>query len=99
MYSTRRSFPSTTSIPIIVSPGKLTFHGKRSLSAIYGSEYMPDISGKISTSVTPLQLIGPILDSDGIYTFDIELRTIDDPNKWIYSLSGFHYEINFEKSK
>ena len=64
-----------------------------------GSEYMPDISGKISTSVTPLQLIGPILDSDGIYTFDIELRTIDDPNKWIYSLSGFHYEINFEKSK
>ena len=62
-----------------------------------GSEYMPDISGKILTSVTPLQLIGPILDSDGIYTFDIELRTIDDPSKWIYSLSGFHYEINFKK--
>ena len=62
-----------------------------------GSKYIPDLSGVYLTSTTPLQLSGPILDSDGIYTFDIELRTIDDPSKWIYSLSGFHYEINFKK--
>ena len=64
-----------------------------------GSKYIPDLSGVYLTSTTPLQLSGPILDNDGIYTFDIELRTIDDPSKWIYSLSGFHYEINFKKSK
>tara|TARA_Y100000310_G_scaffold291811_1_gene320038 strand:+ start:268 stop:1845 length:1578 start_codon:yes stop_codon:yes gene_type:complete len=62
-----------------------------------GSEYSPDVSGNNLTSVTPLQLIGPIFNSDGIYTFDVELRTIDDPSSWVYTLDGFHYEINFEK--
>ena len=62
-----------------------------------GSKYNPDVSGNKLTSVIPLQLIGPIFNSDGIYTFDIELRTIDDPSNWVYTLYGFHYEINFEK--
>ena len=62
-----------------------------------GSKYSPDVSGNILTSVTSLQLIGPIFNSDGIYTFDVELRTIDDPSNWVYTLDGFHYEINFEK--
>ena len=62
-----------------------------------GSNYSPDVSGHNLTSATPLQLIGPILSSDGIYTFDIELRTIDDPSNWVYTLSSFHHEINFEK--
>ena len=62
-----------------------------------GSEYDADVSGNKLTSVIPLQLIGPIFNSDGIYTFDIEIRTIDDPSNWVYTLYGFHYEINFEK--
>jgi len=64
-----------------------------------GSKYEREIPGDNFTSVTPLQLIGPIFSSDGIYIFDIELRTIDDTNNWVYTLSDFHYEINFEKSK
>ena len=34
---------------------------------------------------------------DGTYTFDIELRTIDAPENWVFSLSGFHSEITIEK--
>jgi hypothetical protein len=33
-----------------------------------GSKYSPDVSGNNLTSVTPLQLVGPIFNSDGIYT-------------------------------
>ena len=63
----------------------------------FGSKYMPDLSGINLTSATPLQLIGPILNNDGIYTFDIQLRTIDKTSNVVYTLSDFHYEINFEK--
>ena len=63
-----------------------------------GSKYSPDVSGNNLTSVTPLQITGPIFDSDGIYTFDIKIRTIDGPNNWVFhALTDFHYEINFEK--
>ena len=62
-----------------------------------GSEYSPDVSGHNLTSVTPLQLTGPIFNDDKIYTFDIELRTVYDTNNWVYTLTGFHYEINFKK--
>ena len=61
------------------------------------SKYISDIHGDTLTSITPIQLIGPIFSSNGIYTFDIELITIDDPNNWVYTISAFHYEINFEK--
>ena len=43
--------------------------------------------------MTPLQVTGPIFSKDGTYAFDIELRTIDDPENWVFSLSGFHSEI------
>ncbi len=62
-----------------------------------GSEYSPDVSGHNLTSVTPLQLTGPIFNGSEIYTFDIELRTVYDTNNWVYTLTGFHYEINFKK--
>jgi hypothetical protein len=62
-----------------------------------GSNYSPDVSGNILTSVTPLQLVGSIFNDNGIYAFDIELRTIDDPSNWVFDLSGFHSEINIEK--
>jgi hypothetical protein len=62
-----------------------------------GSKYSPEMSGENLTSITPLQLTGPIFDTEGIYTFDIELRTIDSRNNWVFNLSGFHSEINIEK--
>ena len=62
-----------------------------------GSNYSHDVSGNNLTSVTPLQLIGPIFSNDGIYIFDTELRTIDNINNWVFNLSGFHSEINIEK--
>ena len=49
------------------------------------------------SDVTPLQVKGPIFSTDGIYTFDTELRTIDNINNWVFSLSGFHSEINIGK--
>ena len=37
--------------------------------------------------------MGPIFDTEGIYTFDIELRTIDSRENWVFSLSGFRSQI------
>jgi hypothetical protein len=49
------------------------------------------------SDLTPLQVTGPIFSTDGIYTFDTELRTIDSIDNWIFNLSGFNSEINIEK--
>jgi len=49
------------------------------------------------SNVTPLQVKGPIFSTDGIYTFDTELRTIDNINNWVFNLSGFHSEIKIGK--
>ena len=49
------------------------------------------------SNVTPLEIKGPIFSKDGTYTFDIELRTIDDSENWVFSLSGFHSEITIKK--
>jgi len=57
-----------------------------------GSKYSPEMSGENLTSSTPLQIIGPIFDT-GVYKFDIELRTIDNRNNWVFSLSGFNSQI------
>ena len=58
-----------------------------------GSKYSHGMSEENLTSVTPLQIIGPIFDTGGIYTFDIELRTIDSRDNWVFSLSGFHSQV------
>ena len=56
-----------------------------------------DHNAYVMSDVTPLQVKGPIFSTDGIYTFDTELRTIDNINNWVFNLSGFHSEINIEK--
>ena len=56
-----------------------------------------DHNAYVMSDVTPLQVMGPIFFNDGTYAFDIELRTIDDPENWVFSLSGFHSEITIEK--
>ena len=60
-------------------------------------EQQYDHNAYVMSDVTPLQVKGPIFSTDGIYTFDTELRTIDNINNWIFNLSGFHSEINTEK--
>ena len=60
-------------------------------------EQQYDHNAYVVSDVTPLQVKGPIFSKDGTYTFDIELRTIDDAKNWVFSLSGFHSEINIEK--
>ena len=41
----------------------------------------------------PIQIIGSIFELGKTYTFDMELRTIDDPANWVFSLSGFQTKI------
>jgi len=60
-------------------------------------EQQYDHNAYVMSDVTPLQVKGPIFSMDGTYAFDIELRTIDTPENWVFSLSGFHSEINIEK--
>jgi len=63
-----------------------------------GSKYSPETSGANLTSITPLQITGPIFDAEGIYILDIELRTIDSRDNWTFSLSGFNSKITVGKS-
>ena len=60
-------------------------------------EQQYDHNAYVVSDVTPLQVKGPIFSTDGIYTFDIELRTIDSTDNWVFNLSGFYSEINVEK--
>ena len=60
-------------------------------------EQQYDHNAYVMSDAIPLQVKGPIFSKDGTYVFDIELRTIDDPENWVFSLSGFHSEINIEK--
>ena len=60
-------------------------------------EQQYDHNAYVMSDVISLQVKGPIFSTDGIYTFDIELRTIDNTNNWVFNLSGFHSEINIEK--
>ena len=63
-----------------------------------GSKYSHEMSGANLTSITPLQITGPIFDAEGIYILDIELRTIDSRDNWTFSLSGFNSKITVGKS-
>ena len=63
-----------------------------------GSKYSHEMSGVNLTSITPLQITGPIFDAEGIYILDIELRTIDSRDNWTFSLSGFNSKITVGKS-
>ena len=60
-------------------------------------EQQYDHNAYVMSDAIPLQVKGPIFSKDGTYAFDIELRTIDDPENWVFSLSGFHSEIIIEK--
>jgi predicted secreted protein with PEFG-CTERM motif len=69
-------------LPIIVSPSndeKITIHGQQDslLGAWHGTED------------NPLEITGPLFNSGGLYNFEIEVRTIDEPTNIIEN-SGIH---------
>lgn len=47
----------------------------------------------VMSDKTPIQIKGQIFNSGGTYTFDMELRTIDDPDNWVFSLSDFQAQV------
>ncbi len=69
-------FSSDGILPIKVKPtheGEITIHGEQDtlLGAWYGTES------------NPLEITGPIFNSGGLYNFEIEVRTIDEPTNII----------------
>ena len=62
-----------------------------------GSEYIPVMDGESLTSVTPIQITGPIFNTEGIYDFKMELLTLDSHDNWVFGLSGFHSQITIGK--
>ena len=53
--------------------------------------------GESLTSVTPIQITGPIFNTEGIYDFKMELLTLDSHDNWVFGLSGFHSQITIGK--
>jgi lysophospholipase L1-like esterase len=62
-----------------------------------GFEYIPVMDGESLTSVTPIQITGPIFNTEGIYDFKMELLTLDSHDNWVFGLSGFHSQITIGK--
>ena len=61
----------------------ITIHGEQDplLGAWYG------------TVTNPLEISGPIFDSGGLYNFEIEIRTIDDPKNIIQDSQTYYADI------
>jgi lysophospholipase L1-like esterase len=72
-----------------------------SLKIIYDDSDEMDIIGErqydhnaiIVNKNFPISVIGNMFDSNGIYEISIDLRTIDDPTEWIFSLDDFNVKI------
>ena len=47
---------------------------------------------------SPIKISGHLLDSDGIYEFDMDLRTINNPFDWVFSLDDFSIKIPYNKN-
>ena len=62
---------------------EITVHGQQDslLGAYYGTES------------TPLEITGPIFDSGGLYNFEIEIRTIDDPSNIVQNSQTYNADI------
>jgi len=69
-------FTSDGNLPIKIKPtqeGEITIHGKQ--DTLLGAWY--------ETESNPLEITGPIFNSGGLYNFEIEVRTIDEPTNII----------------
>ena len=74
-------------LPINVKPtqqGEITFNGEQDnlLGAWYGTES------------NPLEISGPVFNSGGLYNFEIEVRTIDDPKNIIETSEVYNADLS-----
>ncbi|ARS65198.1 hypothetical protein NMSP_1599 [Candidatus Nitrosomarinus catalina] len=79
-------------LPITVTPtndGDITIVGEKDslLGAWYGTES------------NPVEITGPIFNSGGLYTFEIEIRTIDEPTNIIEDSGVYTADLTIVESK
>ncbi len=79
-------------LPITVTPtndGDITIVGEKDslLGAWYGTEF------------NPVEITGPIFNSGGLYTFEIEIRTIDEPTNIIEDSGVYTADLTIVESK
>ncbi len=80
-------FTSDGILPINVKPtqqGKISINGEQDnlLGAWYGTES------------NPLEITGPIFNSGGLYNFEIEVRTLDDPKNIIENSEIYNADLS-----
>ena len=80
-------FTSDGILPINVKPtqqGEISINGEQDnlLGAWYGTES------------NPLEITGPIFNSGGLYNFEIEIRTIDDPKNIIENSEVYNADLS-----
>ncbi|GIS73905.1 MAG: hypothetical protein CM1200mP11_1200 [Nitrosopumilaceae archaeon] len=79
-------------LPIIVTPtndGDITIVGEK--DSLFGAWY--------GTESNPVEITGPIFNSGGLYTFEIEIRTIDEPTNIIEDSGVYTADLTIVESK
>jgi predicted secreted protein with PEFG-CTERM motif len=79
-------FTSDGILPIKIIPtqeGEITIHGEQ--DNLLGAWYR--------TESNPLEITGPIFNSGGLYTFEIEVRTIDEPTNIIEDSEVYNADL------
>jgi len=51
-----------------------------------------------ATESQPIQLVGPIFESGGLYTFEIEIRTIDEPTNIIENQGVYRADVSISET-
>jgi predicted secreted protein with PEFG-CTERM motif len=80
-------FTSDGILPIKIKPtqeGEITIHGKQ--DTLLGAWY--------ETESNPLEITGPIFNSGGLYNFEIEVRTIDEPTNIIKDSEVYNADLS-----
>ena len=80
-------FTSDGVLPIKIKPtqeGEITIHGKQ--DTLLGAWY--------ETESNPLEITGPIFNSGGLYNFEIEVRTIDEPTNIIKDSEVYNADLS-----
>lgn len=80
-------FTSDGILPINIKPtqeGEIIIHGEK--DSLLGAWY--------ETESKPLEITGPIFNSGGLYKFEIEVRTIDDPTNIIENSEVYNADLS-----
>ena len=63
------------------------------------AEKDPLLDAWYATDSQPIQLEGPIFESGGLFNFEIELRTIDEPTNIVENLGVYSFDVSMVESK